>query len=50
MLQETNISIQEISLLLGYEYVSHFFLVFKKNTGFTPGEYRNQKCEDNNNI
>lgn len=40
MLQKTNISIQEISLLLGYEYVSHFFLVFKKNTGFTPGEYR----------
>lgn len=50
MLQKTNISIQEISLLLGYEYVSHFFLVFKKNTGFTPGEYRNQKYGTDEDI
>jgi AraC-like DNA-binding protein len=40
MLEKTNISIQEISLLLGYEYVSHFFHVFKKVVGTTPGEYR----------
>lgn len=50
MLQKTNISIQEISLLLGYEYVSHFFLVFKKNTGFTPGEYRNQEYGTDEDI
>lgn len=42
MLDETNISIQEISLLLGYEYVSHFFHVFKKVVGMTPGEYRSK--------
>ncbi len=40
MLSKTNISIHEISLLLGYEYVSHFFHVFKKTVGTTPGEYR----------
>lgn len=40
MLEKTNISIHEISLLLGYEYVSHFFHVFKKVVGMTPGGYR----------
>jgi AraC-like DNA-binding protein len=43
MLRNTNISVQEISLLLGYEYTSHFFLVFKKTIGTTPGEYRAQQ-------
>lgn len=43
MLSSTNISVQEISHLLGYEYVSHFFLVFKKIYHMTPGEYRGKK-------
>lgn len=40
MLRNTTLSIHEISCLVGYEYVSHFFLVFKKVVGTTPGEYR----------
>ncbi len=43
LLSTTNISIQEIALLLGYEYVSHFFMVFKKKMKITPGEYRNSR-------
>lgn len=50
MLKTTNISIQEISLLLGYEYVSHFFLVFKKVFHMTPGEYRSQNTLTNKNT
>lgn len=36
----TNKSIQEISFLLGYNYQNHFNNVFKKFTGMTPLEFR----------
>lgn len=38
-IKNTNISYQQISMLLGYEYPSHFYKVFKKITGCTPSEY-----------
>lgn len=46
MLKDTNISIHEISLLLGYEYVSHFSLTFKRVMKTTPAAYR-QKHQGN---
>ena len=39
-IRDTNLSYQEISFLVGYEYISHFFKVFKKVTGCTPSTYK----------
>jgi len=35
-------SISEIAYELGFKYPQHFTRMFKKNTGFTPNEYRFQ--------
>ena len=32
--------VKEISFMLDYKSTEHFFLFFKKRTGFTPLEYR----------
>lgn len=40
MLESDELSFQEISEEVGYENVRHFFSVFKKYTGVTPGEFR----------
>ena len=40
MLLGTEMSINEISDKLGFQYSQHFNRVFKKNTGFTPSAYR----------
>ncbi len=40
LLVETSQSVKEISYMLGYTSVEHFFSLFKKHTGFTPLEYR----------
>lgn len=40
LISTTDLSYQEISYLLGYEYESHFFKVFKRNTGKTPSCFR----------
>lgn len=40
MLVGTSQSVKEISFVLGYKSAEHFFTLFKKNTGFTPMEYR----------
>lgn len=40
MLRQTDLSFHEISERVGYENVRHFFSVFKKYAGVTPGEYR----------
>lgn len=42
LLEETDISINEISVRLGYNSPQNFIRVFKKYTLMTPGEYRNQ--------
>ena len=41
LLSTTNLSISEIALKLGYVDSSIFIKNFKKNTGITPGAYRN---------
>ena len=40
MLRESNSSINEISNAIGYTDTNYFCRIYKKNTGFTPGEYR----------
>lgn len=40
LLLETNIKIQHLAEQLGYVSTSHFVQVFSKNTGMTPGSFR----------
>jgi YesN/AraC family two-component response regulator len=42
MLISTNISISKIASACGFEDQSWFSKIFKNNTGFTPGKYREQ--------
>jgi AraC-like DNA-binding protein len=42
MLQESRLSIREISDRAGFINYSYFFTLFKKYTGKTPGEYRDE--------
>lgn len=39
---DTEKSISQIAFELGFKYPQHFNRMFKKSTGFTPNEYRNQ--------
>lgn len=40
LLVSTSQSVKEIAYQLGYSSTEHFFSQFKKNTGYTPNEYR----------
>lgn len=42
LLAETDLKIHEIGYEVGYENVNHFIAHFKKNTGMTPTQYRQQ--------
>ena len=33
-------AVNEIAFELGFKYPQHFIRMFKKNTGYTPNEYR----------
>jgi YesN/AraC family two-component response regulator len=41
-MNNTNLSINEISSTFNFKYVSYFSCFFKKHTGFTPMEYKKQ--------
>lgn len=41
-LEDTNLSISEIALKVGYENTSKFISAFKELVGYTPREYRNK--------
>ena len=41
--EDRNISVEEIALLYGFESTVYFRRLFKKLTGKTPTEYRNQE-------
>ncbi len=43
MLNDSNTSISEIAARIGYDSPAYFSKVFKKSTGLTPLEYRNDK-------
>jgi AraC-like DNA-binding protein len=36
----TNMSVNDIAYELGFKYPQHFTRAFKKNTGYTPHDYR----------
>ena len=40
LLRNTDMSVETISALTGYEYCGHFCNEFRKNVGITPAEYR----------
>lgn len=42
MLKETNLKVFEISYKIGYSNAKYFSYIFKRMTGFTPLEYKNQ--------
>jgi AraC-like DNA-binding protein len=39
-LRETQKSIEQISMLVGYEYAAHFITAFKRRFRITPLEFR----------
>ena len=47
LLKSTNKKIYEIAGLVGYENPKQFMKVFRKTTGISPSEYREQRGDDN---
>lgn len=43
MLQDTEMTVNEISDSVGFTNSSYFYIVFKKNLGCTPSQYRSRK-------
>ena len=49
MLENSNITIEEMSELLGIDNIPYIYKMFKKNVGLSPCEYRN-KSKNQANI
>ena len=45
LLRDSSVKIYEVSVMVGYEDVKYFSRIFKKYTGLTPNEYREQYHE-----
>lgn len=43
LLRETNLSVVQIALEVGYTNPSHFAQIFRRETGLTPSDYRRQR-------
>ena len=43
LLKTTDLSISDISLICGFQNINYFPTIFKKQTGYTPSEYRIKK-------
>lgn len=50
LLDETDLSVNQISKLVGYLYCNAFIRFFKKQTGLTPGQYKNLNKKQNKTI
>lgn len=48
LLVYTNMTLREISTIVGYDNMTHFSSLFKKSTGCSPGRYRITEREKNN--
>lgn len=46
LLRETNLKINSIASQCGFRSSSYFIVVFRKQTGMSPGEYRNTKNQN----
>ncbi len=45
LLKHSDYNINYVADLVGFENLSYFTRLFKKNTGFTPSEYRHRFAE-----
>lgn len=45
LLENTNMSVMEISMSVGYDNVSYFHRIFQRRFGVTPRKYRIERCE-----
>lgn len=43
LLNESKMTIEDISIQCGFEYYSQFMMFFKNKIGMTPSQYRKQK-------
>ncbi|WP_442940280.1 helix-turn-helix domain-containing protein [Nostoc sp.] len=43
LLKDTNLTVAEIASQVGYESITHFRCLFKRQFGMTPREYRHHK-------
>lgn len=43
MLENTNMTVEEIARAVGYDSVEYFYRLFKKKTGMTPKEFKTKK-------
>lgn len=48
LLEKTELSVEKITNLVGYEDTTHFIRLFKKETGMTPAKYRKEKIRQTN--
>lgn len=48
LLESTNYNVTEISNIIGYENPLYFSRIFKKQTGFSPSEYRKKIFSEDN--
>jgi two-component system response regulator YesN len=46
LLSETNLKINSIAMQCGFRSASYFIVVFRKQTGSSPSEYRNTKNQN----
>lgn len=50
LLYKSELSIAEISALVGFEDQSYFTRIFRRLTGISPQKYRNQCCQQNRQL
>lgn len=43
LLRDTNLKIHDVAVQCGFRTASYFIVVFRKQTGMSPGEFRNKK-------
>ncbi|MBX2922571.1 MAG: AraC family transcriptional regulator [Chitinophagaceae bacterium] len=47
---QNELTISEIAVYCGYEYVQHFITAFKKNYDVTPGYFTTRRKDEGNGI
>lgn len=47
-LAETDLKVYQISKLVGYSNTDYFFMKFRKYTGMTPKEFKQEHCSAKN--
>ena len=50
LMTEQNLAIKDVAPMVGYNDLAYFYRVFKKHEGVAPGEYRDNKDQNINNV